>query len=421
MMAMVRPVTTAGAAAVGGSAASAGESAGHAGAESSSAVVDAGATTASYAGAGGIAADGGGGAAGTGTGTGGGDAAPATMKAHRALSADFLNQTLSIIDVDKLKEGAKRSDALIGTVDLSKYTPGPLAIAVTPDGKTALVSISGGWLRLVAQDIPAGDGTLVFVDLDSRTVTGELDTGANPMGIVIAKDGKHAYVGQMSDTYMAYVDIEAKSFVPIQTGNQWNEELAIDDTGEIGMLTTGTAGDALSFSAADGGKTHAQTLGQTGDAGGVAFFPGTKSAFVVQAPTQLTSNLGGYNVIDASMPGAPVVTDTQRVPNDSRIAYPVTAVKGRKSVVYPSTDAGKLSLLEMGLEDGKAKLMQTIVVGDASTLAYGLCASDDGIVLVANEQEHYVGVADLNTGKVFTVPWEVEKTGPNDIKLIPSP
>ena len=308
-------------------------------------------------GAGSPAANGGsGGAAGATTPppTAGSDATAATAS-HRAVSADFLNQTLSIIDVDKLKEGAKRSDALIGTVDLSKYAPGPLAVAVTPDGKTAVVSISGGWLRLVASDIPAGDGTLVFVDLDTRAVTGELNTGTNPMGVVITKDGKHAYVGQMSDTYMAYVDIEHKSYVPVQTGNQWNEELAIDDSGEVGILSTGTAGDVLSFSAADGGKTHGQTLGQTGDAGGVAFFPGTKSAFVVQAPTQLTSNLGGYNVIDASMPGAPVVTDTQRMPNDSRIAYPVTAVKGRKSVVYPSTDQGKFEPARDGSRGWKSK------------------------------------------------------------------
>ena len=338
---------------------------------------------------------------------------------RRAVSADFLNQTLSVVDLDKLKEGAKRSDALIGKVDLSKYSPGPLAVAVTPDGKTAMVSISGGWLRLLASDIPAGDGTLVFVDLDTLQIKGELNTGRNPMGIAITHDGKHAYVGQMSDTYMAYVDIEKKSYERVPTGNSWNEELAIDDTGELGVLTTGTAGNALSFSAADGGKTRGQTNGLSGDAGGVAFFPGSKSVFVVQAPTQLTGNLGGYNVIDVSVPGSPKVTDENRVRNDTRIAYPVTSVKGRKSVVYPSTDMGKLNLLEMGLEDGKAKLMQTIVVGDASTLAYGLCATDDGTVLVANIKEHYVGVVDLNTGKAFTVPWEVDKTGPNDIKLIP--
>ena len=335
------------------------------------------------------------------------------------MSADFLNQTLAVVDVNKLKEGAKRSDALIGKVDLSKYSPGPLAIAVTPDGKTALVSISGGWWRLLASDVPAGDGTLVFVDLDTLQVTGELNTGKDPMGIMITKDGKHAYVGQMSDTYMAYVDIEKKTFERVSTGNSWNEELALDDTGEIGVLTTGTAGNALSFTAADGGKTKGQTTGLSGDAGGVAFFPGSKFVFVVQAPTQLTGNLGGYNVIDVSMPGSPKVTDSSRVSNDTRISYPVTSAKGRKSVVYPSTDKGKLNLLEMGLEDGKAKLMQTIVVGDASTLAYGLCAGDDGLVLVANEKEHYVAVVDLNTGKPFNVPWEVDKTGPMDIKMIP--
>src|SRR4051812_17045283 len=219
-------------------------------------------------------------------------------KSRRAVSADFLNQTLSIVDVDKLKEGGKREDALIGTVDLSMYVPGPLAVAVTPDGKTAVVSISSGWLGLVGSNVPAGDGTVVFVDLEARMVLGDLFTGANPMGIVITKDGKHAFIGQMSDTYMAYIDIEKRTYERVSTGNSWNEELAIDETGMIGVLTTGVAGDAMSFSISNPMMTKGQTRGLTGDAGGVAFFPGTLFAFVVQAPTQLTGNTGGYNVID---------------------------------------------------------------------------------------------------------------------------
>lgn len=75
-----------------------------------------------------------------------------------------MNKTLSVVDVNKLVEGAKREDALIGTVDLSMYTPGPLTLAITPDGKTAVVSISSGWLGLVTQSIPSGDGSVVFVD-----------------------------------------------------------------------------------------------------------------------------------------------------------------------------------------------------------------------------------------------------------------
>jgi hypothetical protein len=336
-----------------------------------------------------------------------------------AVTADFLNQTLSVVDISKFVDGAKREDALVGTVDLSKYTPGPLAVAVTPDGKTALVSISGGWLTLVASGIPAGNGTLVFVDLPSLKVTGELYTGASPMGIAITKDGAHAFVGQLSDTYISYVDIAAKSFTKIQTGNSWNEELAIDDTGMTGMLTTGTAGDAMSFSVTDAGKTHGQTAGLTGDAGGLAFFPGTLFAFIVQAPTQLTGNLGGYNVIDASNPAMPKVTDSNRVMADTRISYPVAPVPSRKSVVYPSTNNGKLSLIEMGLEAGKAKMVQTIEVGDAMTLSYGLTSTADGVVLSAVATEHYIAVVDLNTKKPLIIPWGITKTGPVDIKLIP--
>lgn len=395
----------------------------------------AGAAAAATAGRGGSQPTAAGGSAGAGAGQAGDTAAtagasgatagtpasepPPVTKPRRAVSADFLHKTLSIVDVDKLQEGAKREDALLGTVDLSKYTPGPLAVAVTPDGKTAVVSISGGWLGLVGSNVPAGDGTVVFVDLDSKTVLGELNTGRVPMGIAITKDGKHAFVGMMSETYMAYIDIEKRTFERISTGNSWNEEVAIDDTGMIGMLTTGTGGDAMGFSIADP-KTHGQTRGQSGDAGGVAFFPGTLFAFVVQAPTALTGNLGGYNVIDVTNPMSPKVTDSNRVMNDSRIAYPATSVANRKSIVYPSTNEGQLNLIEMALENGKAKQVQSLNAGPASTLAYGLSASSEGLVLAAVGTDHIIVVADLATGKAFSVPWGITETGPLDIKYIPS-
>jgi hypothetical protein len=347
----------------------------------------------------------------------GGAGTPSAAKVRRAVSADFLNKTLSIVDIDKLKEGATRADALLGMVDLSMYTPGPLAVAVTPDGKTAVVSISGGWLGLVTDGIPAGDGIVVFVDLETLKVTGELDAGAAPMGIAITHDGKHAFIGLMSETYMAYVDIEKKTFERIATGNSWNEEVAIDDTGTIGMLTTGVAGNALSFSVATP-TTNGITAGLTGDAGGVAFFPGTKRAFIVQAPTALTGNTGGYNVIDATDPNMPRVLDSSRVSGDTRQAYPVTPVPSRKSVVFPFAQSGKLTLVEMALEGDKAKVVQMIPVGDG-TFSYGLTAGPDGLIYSCVGTEHYVAVVDLNTAKAFTVPWGTTAIGPLDIRLIP--
>jgi len=194
-------------------------------------------------------------------------------KPQLAVSADFLNQTLTVFNVDKMVEGASRKDVLVGKVDLSKYSPGPVALNVTPDGKTALVSISASFLGAFI-DIPPGDGTLLFVDLETLSVIGELNTGKSPMGIVITPDGKHAFVGQLSENYFSYVDIEKRTFEKLQTGAQWNEELAIDDSGTVGILTFGTAGNAKTFSIADP-KMGGQTSGLTGDAGGTAFFPGT--------------------------------------------------------------------------------------------------------------------------------------------------
>jgi hypothetical protein len=73
----------------------------------------------------------------------------------------------------------------------------------------------------------------------------------------------------------------------------------------------------------------------------------------------------------------------------------------------------------MALEAGKAKPVQMLDAGAASTLAYGLSSSADGLVLAAVGTDHIVVVADLKTGKAFSVAWGITETGPLDIKYIP--
>ena len=60
-------------------------------------------------------------------------------------------------------------------------------------------------------------------------------------------------------------------------------------------------------------------------------------------------------------------------------------------------------------------------MGTAASLAYGVAEVPDGRVLLAVPGERYVGVVDLATQQAFTVPWEVTKSGPNEIKMIPRP
>jgi hypothetical protein len=341
----------------------------------------------------------------------------ASDQAQLAVSADFLNQTLSIFDVGKLAEGKKRADVLVGSVDLSKYTPGPLALGITPDGKTALVSISAGFIGAFI-DVPPGPGTLVFVDLETRMVTGELAVGDSPMGIIISPDGKRAFVGLYGETYFAVVDIEKRTFEKVRTGSQYNEELAIDDTGTVGILTYGPTGNAKTFSIADPAGTLGQTSGLSGDAAGTAFFPGTKIAYLLQAPTALTGNVGGHNLVNVEDPKKPITSDNVRM-SGAPTTYPVVAVGPRKSVAFPATKDGMLSIVEMKLEGSVAKEAQRVAVAPVKGLAYGVSSTPDGRVLTAVSGEHLIGVVDLESKKAFTVPWEVTKSGPMDIKMIP--
>jgi hypothetical protein len=345
-------------------------------------------------------------------------------KKRLAVSADFVNQSLSIVDLDKLVDGATREDALVGTVDLSKYTPGPLDLAITPDGKTALVSISAGWLSAFDTTIPAGNGTVLIVDLEKKTVVKDLNTGASPMGITITKDGKRAFVGIYGsalhvENYILLVDIEKQTFEQVPTGQSYNEELAIDDTGTVAILTLGTSGNCMTFLVDDPVGKQGATIGLTSDAAGVAFFPGTKMAFLAQAPTVLTANMGGHNVINAEDPTAPVSSDNIRVAN-SPTWYPVTAVPNRKSVAVPAVSGGKLSLIEWKLEGDTAKQVQEVAVMDTTArVAYGAITDSNGHVLLAVPEEKKVAVVDLNTSKVFVVPWGLAKTGPTTIRLVP--
>jgi DNA-binding beta-propeller fold protein YncE len=260
------------------------------------------------------------------------------------------------------------------------------------------------------------------VDLEQKKVTGDLNTGSGPMGVVITPDGKRAFVGQYSASYLSVIDIEKRTFDMVQTGSSFNEELALDSTGTTGILSYGPAGDCVTFSVADPAGTKGNTIATTGlDAGGVAFFPGTKVAFIVQAPTDLTFQNGGHSVVDASNPQAPVVTDVVRVAG-APTQYPVTAVPYRKSIVYPQTNTStsKLSLREMKLEGETAVEVQNVPVGDADNLAYGVSFDPVGkVVLLAVPGNHFIATVDLETKKVIKVPMDFTASGPTTIRVVP--
>ena len=346
---------------------------------------------------------------------------------HHGLTCDFLGHRLSLVDLDALRDGATRADSLVAEIDLSAYAAGPLDAEIVPGTKLALVSLSAGFFSLSvagvligAEAIPTDPGKLLFVDLEARRVVAELDTGQHPMGIAITHDGARAFVAHFGSPEVAVVDVKARSVLERVEVGVFSEEIVLDDSGEVGIFSYSAFGNIRTFAAADFAGTLSREVELPGDAAGVAFFPGTKTAYVVQAPNPLTQALGGYTVVDASDPSDPkVLVDIHM--EGAPIAYPAVSVKSRNSVVVPLNSAGKLQVQELTLNgDGSASVRQTIEAGSVSLLgAYGISVDRDGRLLMAVPALRQVLVVDLEAASAFGVPWEMDVAGPTDIIVVP--
>jgi len=109
------------------------------------------------------------------TGGAGGSGSPARL----VVTADWLNQSLTLLDYDKLIDGqSDAAAAIVGSIDLSSWEPGPVEVEITPDGKTAIVSVGPAFfdgdgvtnMLIGSPEVPPG-GALLIVDLASGEAT----------------------------------------------------------------------------------------------------------------------------------------------------------------------------------------------------------------------------------------------------------
>lgn len=345
-----------------------------------------------------------------------------------AITADWLQQTLSYVDLGALRSGATERDAVVtDIIELPDYAPGPLQIELTPDGTTALVSVSGGFFRIPgagllvnASMLAADEGTLLFVDVDTGQVSGSLDTGDDPMGIAITPDGAQAFVAHFSSGNIAVVDVPGQQVTESFDVGVYAEEIALDDTGSVGIVGYSTDGSVRTFGVADPSGSLSPQVQLDGDSAGVAFFPGTKKALVVQAPNPLSIS-SGYTLVDASDPSAPVVLEDVRFDN-MVTAYPAVSAPARGSVIVPSTVDGRLVVREYVLEAGEVSLKQSIDVTEANLLsALGVNYDGDRTVVMTLTADRTLAVADLDSGEVGLVPWPEDRAGPADVVIRPAP
>jgi DNA-binding beta-propeller fold protein YncE len=368
------------------------------------------------------------GAAGCSSSSSGGSAA-ASAPATYAVTADWLHHTLSVIDYDALVTKAKSGADARTEVDLSAYAQGPMTVKITPDGKTAIVSLSTGFFSVPgatilvnAPSLPTGPSKVIFVDVASKKVTGELDTGDGATGIAITHDGKTAFVCHVGTTKVSVIDVASRSMVSeFDLGGTFAEEVALDDSDTVGAVTyldpSTNQKNVRTFAVADMGATLSDPIPLNTDAAGVPFFPGTKTVFVVLAYNPVTSPASGYALVDATDPHAPKKLAETTWTDSTYIAYQAIPAPARGTVLVPVADGNRLKVREYGLGSGDVTLKQTYDVAATQLFgAFGVVVDAAGRMVLTMPGERQLAVYDLGAGTSFTVPWFSE-AGPTGIAL----
>lgn len=356
------------------------------------------------------------------------DASSSTQAPERTLiTADWLSGTLSFVDFDALVGEATRAEATFGSMDLSEYVPGPLALELTPDKKRLLVACSAGFfgvplagqLLLNEPNVTAGPGKFVVVDLETQTVEAALDTGEGAMGIAVTPDGTRAFVTHFDSGNMAIVDLTTLEIVDDIEIGQFAEEVVFDDTGTVGVVGYSASGWVRTFAVDDPAGTLSSPVEFDRDSAGIAFFPGTKVAYYVLAPNPVSVALGnvssGYALLDVEDPTAPRVLEDVSVPKVVG-AYPAHAAPNRGTVLVPAAEDGVFAVREYALENNAVKLVQDIPVGQAEFLgALGFAYDGKDTVVLAVPGQRSVIITNLDTKATRTVDWEQSSAGPADV------
>jgi YVTN family beta-propeller protein len=118
-----------------------------------------------------------------------------------AVTADGKFALASLYDSKKLAVYDTASKTL-HYIELPKSARGPLQLYPAPDSRTVYVADQGHYFG-------QPDGHLVFkVDLAQSRPAWPINAGAAPHGIVVAKDGLHAYVSNLASDDLSIIDLK---------------------------------------------------------------------------------------------------------------------------------------------------------------------------------------------------------------------
>ncbi len=130
----------------------------------------------------------------------------------------------------------------------------PQDVTVSPDGKLAYATVTGG------DTGPGGSDVLAAIDTATNTVTSDIKVGTAPRQVVFSPDGAFAYVTTETGVYV--IDTATSSVARVISDPQGPQGIAVSPDGKTLYVTNPNAGTLWEISAATGavlGRTNAGT------------------------------------------------------------------------------------------------------------------------------------------------------------------
>ncbi len=345
---------------------------------------------------------------------------PTLSAPRRLITADWLDRRVSVLDYDDfVLQGQSRAEALISEIDLSAYAPGPLELAVTPDGRRAVIAVGPGFFQggvgalISAGEVPGG-GVVLVVDLLTAEVLAELATPEPPMGVVITQDGATAYTANYGDDETPGNTVTQIDLVTLQVVGS----VIVGDRPEQLALM----GDLLTVNAAsDGTAVVLDTTANPPIVLGSALTSSDPSypLWMEEFPDQVlmtdSQGPGGVSLVEITAPAMPSSLTHLEVEG---IPYAIDRIDGALEVVvlatrFTSVDLHRLTVGAFDLVSSGPPV--NVAVGG---FPLGVHVSDNKAVF-AVPGDGQVVVVDLEDGQTSIHPWPSEP-GPTFVAEAPA-
>lgn len=330
------------------------------------------------------------------------------------VTADWLNHSVSMLDMDALVDGASAEEALVAVIPVPEFGPGPLEIEVTPDGKTAVVACTPGFYNTLGvtlvgsePDLPTG-GAAILVDLENREFIAEIPVTQPPMGMAISPDGTRAYLagfgvpGTGGDT-IGVVDIPGRALIEEVKVAGHPEQVALNADGTRGIYAADGIGSVITFDPADVRGRRSEPVFVATDPSGVSFISGSNIAVVANS-----FGPGSFSLIDATDVMNPELITTKEIAFG--ISFGAMAIPGTDHALITHSASTGIKGRLLRIDSAGNEIADWEIANEGFLLS--VTVNPEGThAFIASPADRSMGIVDLSDGSSRKVGW-LDELGP---------